>query len=1203
MAHSFEKSGTPYGTTEEHAATSPQPTLPEALTAADLEPVFWPPSRVGAMSAWWGHVPFAHWLITALRPRVVVELGTHNGVSFCAFCEAVHRGNVAGRCYAVDTWKGDKHAGYYDEGVFQDLSAFVRSRYGAFSELVRSTFDEALAHFADGSIDLLHIDGLHTYEAVKSDFESWRVKLSERAIVLLHDTNVRRDDFGVWKLWAELRDHYPTFEFLHAYGLGIAAVGRNPPAPIAELCGLRADATILVRDRFAQLGERWVAADRALENEHHIQNLRTLDEQRNRQLSDQAQRISNLETKCQSGEQILSNRDLQISHLTADVNQARHHIGVLDWKLAEVYGSSSWRITGPIRWIKNRWRAARKESKPPLSDVELIEGSDLFDQGFYSGSDEARSMAISPVEHYVRKGEAAGLMPSPLFDPVFYAERYPEIAGGDGNLLSHYIRCGRSEGRHGLAAVSKLTLLTSRLRSNRETIVVAFHEATRTGAPILGWNIVAALKQQYNVVALLKRGGPIERAIADVADASVTLPDTFEFHDAEFNALVRRFVACYAPKYIVANSAETRYFVPAFERAGVPAIALIHEFSNTVRPIGAMYRLFQIASEIVFSAQIVADAALDDYYLLGARSYRIMAQGRCLLPKNVSHNSEVSADSPPGEDFSWLPQRDGSVLVIGLGTITQRKGVEFFIAAAASIVRRQTNCRIVFAWIGHWYDFDELYVVGLKDQIRRSGLENSFLLPGEFEDLEPIYARADLCFLSSRLDPLPNISIEAAARAIPVICFDRASGTAEILAKSDDTRGLVVPYLDAEAAANKIVELAEDPDKRAAAATAIHAAATRHFDMARYVEALDKLGTAAVRARSQTMRDHEVIIQHDAFNATLYLGQPVSAQGTREALANYLDASRRVAPRNRPRTGLLVRRPLEGFHPLIYAAENPDYDETSSEDPLAHYARSGFPHGRWQHQIISPASPARAVSHGLRVAVHGHFHYTALLPGFIERLRRNRSAMDLLLTTTSEDRSRSLTDTLTRFGVKEARVIVIPNRGRDIGAMLTALGGKAFEHYDVIGHIHGKRSDHVVASIGEQWRNFLFENLIGGEHAMADVVLSAFAADDKLGLVYSEDPNLNGRDWNRTIAEGLAERMELAHPLPHHFEFPLGTMFWARPAALGPLLKLDLRWDDYPAEPLPIDGTLLHALERLVPFSAAKAGYGYAKTHVATALR
>ena len=62
----------------------------------------------------------------------------------------------------MDTWKGDEHAGYYDETVFQNLSTFNLAHYGAFSELIRLSFDEALSYFPDQFIDLLHVDGLHT---------------------------------------------------------------------------------------------------------------------------------------------------------------------------------------------------------------------------------------------------------------------------------------------------------------------------------------------------------------------------------------------------------------------------------------------------------------------------------------------------------------------------------------------------------------------------------------------------------------------------------------------------------------------------------------------------------------------------------------------------------------------------------------------------------------------------------------------------------------------------------------------------------------------------------------------------------------------------------------------------------------------------------------------------------------------------------
>lgn len=234
-----------------------------ALAQPALDPAFWPAERLGLPSAWWQHVPFAHWIVANAAPRTVVELGTHTGVSYAAFCQAVARGAVEARCFAVDTWRGDEHVGEYGDEVFDELRAFHDARFSDFSALLRCSFDEALDRFADGSIDLLHIDGLHTYGAVRHDFESWKPKLSERGVVLFHDTNVRTGDFGVWRLWAELRQEHPGFEFLHGYGLGILAVGGRVPPAVAALCALDDPAEIAtVRRRFAALGERCLFATR-----------------------------------------------------------------------------------------------------------------------------------------------------------------------------------------------------------------------------------------------------------------------------------------------------------------------------------------------------------------------------------------------------------------------------------------------------------------------------------------------------------------------------------------------------------------------------------------------------------------------------------------------------------------------------------------------------------------------------------------------------------------------------------------------------------------------------------------------------------------------------------------------------------------------------------------------------------------------------
>jgi hypothetical protein len=175
--------------------------------------------RLVAPDAWAGHIPFAFWIVEALRPRVLVELGTHSGNSYLAFAQAVHRLGLGTACFAVDSWRGDAHAGYYGEEVFRELSAYHDARYSAFSRLVRSTFDEALQHFADG-VDLLHVDGYHCSSPSRA---TSRVGAETRRGPLSSSTPTCAGRFRVW-LWRELRVANSLRACAHGLCLGVGPI-------------------------------------------------------------------------------------------------------------------------------------------------------------------------------------------------------------------------------------------------------------------------------------------------------------------------------------------------------------------------------------------------------------------------------------------------------------------------------------------------------------------------------------------------------------------------------------------------------------------------------------------------------------------------------------------------------------------------------------------------------------------------------------------------------------------------------------------------------------------------------------------------------------------------------------------------------------------------------------------------------------------
>ncbi len=215
-------------------------------------------------SAWYTLAPVLFCLFELFQPRRYVELGSHCGYSFFAACQGAELAGSKTECIAVDSWQGDPHASHYGSEVYSSVRDYLFMKYPA-QYTLKAYFSDALSSFHDRSIDLLHIDGFHTYQAVKNDFEGWLPKMSERGIIIFHDTNVYERDFGVYILWHDVRARYPSFEFRHSHGLGVLFVGSdNEVRDIFSLISSSEDYRVVLQNLMLRVAELNILNSRAI---------------------------------------------------------------------------------------------------------------------------------------------------------------------------------------------------------------------------------------------------------------------------------------------------------------------------------------------------------------------------------------------------------------------------------------------------------------------------------------------------------------------------------------------------------------------------------------------------------------------------------------------------------------------------------------------------------------------------------------------------------------------------------------------------------------------------------------------------------------------------------------------------------------------------------------------------------------------------
>lgn len=469
---------------------------------ADIRPPLWIPRRLEEQGIWWGHVPFAFWIVAAVRPRTLVDLAAGRGLSetspegapqapaqpiaYPAFCEAVARLGLATRCVAVAAGRpGEGGSSAGGEG----LEAFTAGTYGTFAQVRTGDLDAAAGSFADGSVDVLHLAGSQDYDTLRRHFEAWRLKLSASAVLLLDGTNGGSGAAGARRLFDELARTAPSFEFLHAGGLGVVALGADPAVAVGELAGLRQESAIAAARRaFAELGEVWagVSAARreAARRDDRIAALESalaaasaagaaLRQERDDLLERSHKLTEDHEDLLRLCRSMATQRDdmrgqveslsIEARHLREERARAvekaerlQYHNGQL-WLMLEtaekLIASISDRYNkavreNTVRWLKHKLKFAFRKLPVRRGRYRIIADSAFFDAEYYLETNKDLAPTVDPVLHYIVYGANERRSPSRFFSERRYQEIHPDVAEAGLSAIEHYEKFGRRHGSH-----------------------------------------------------------------------------------------------------------------------------------------------------------------------------------------------------------------------------------------------------------------------------------------------------------------------------------------------------------------------------------------------------------------------------------------------------------------------------------------------------------------------------------------------------------------------------------------------------------------------------------------------------------------------------------------------------------------------------------------------------------------------------------
>lgn len=782
---------------------------------------------------------------------------------------------------------------------------------------------------------------------------------------------------------------------------------------------------------------------------------------------------------------------------------------------------------------------------------------------------------VDYIEHYLNHWKDIQVVFDSYFDSALYIDIYPDLKKHKVNPLLHFVQHGSHEGRIAWVSINDYSVPGQHeFRADYPTIIVTTHETSATGAPVVALEIARNFAKKYNIICISLRKGSLSEEFGNASFLFFEGLDPLNI--MVIHTLVKQLVKRYNIEGCITNSVESLPVLNVCADLGIPSVSLIHEFAEYIKPKGKLGFSLLAADMVIYPAETLLKSGLTD--LRENFGVKNKLNHIRIHPQGSMRFGITTEDSPKTTLRKRFNIPKDAILIVGAGHVQPRKGVDWFVETAYYIqrhLRQSTQSEIsqdiFYVWIGDGFDENDLSVsVWIQSFINRSGLKDKIYFSGHVESVVSELRDVDVFLLTSRLDPFPNVAIDALDADCGIGCFADASGIVDFVV-NNGARCVVAPYGDCEGLATLVIDNIEVLINKDQTNSSLVADKLCFDDYITNIEAA--LSDAQRRQRDIQESLPDYIDSGSIFDGDFYSNGSGFLKS--EPARHFLSLLRK---------GVVVSKPRPGSSIQHFLDETP-YNSDIAFRSYANEALHATDQSSSAKSIIINGQPCELFNG--RIAIHFHVYYQDIIPeycAYFECLLNQQVDIYISHVTPIDDAYRAL---LEKSATGVVYYIEFPNSGRDVYPFHVIYLDYIMGKYDIIGHFHTKKSKDSGEGLGDRWRRYLLANLIGSPEASAQIL--AQFNDPSIGLIYADDHHCVDEASNAGFISELLSKLNIT-PAPTYHHFPLGTMFWARADALKCLVEWDEETFSIP-EPIPYDGSVLHAFERIIPQIIESAGF------------